>query len=333
MNTTSTSATARSVRKALEQSNIHIDDIAGGERGMDLVEKARAIVKGERHLAPGHVKTTADGKLEDEEEAIRWIETAWEEDGLKCTWNTDFTRDSIPRLDIRDPTLYILTAFSADEKHINIKHRADKPIDEAENQCARSGAAMVRLKRKFDSLADGTYVDEEAKRKQDKDKHRPADKTSHKQEIPTDHFQADTKSFAFTLAIRPRDAKVFVHLGEETFTKKGQSLTTNWHAHELADYNLKHAGRWIELHRDIDNVLDLGTLTWKQEMKDLCNKILESEQSRKIRRNNMSAVAADPAPSTLSPLSRDVSSHQLSPSPTNTLHPGTTTKHATSMNI
>ena len=142
------------------------------------------------------VKTTADGELEDVEAAIQWIETAWEKDHLRCNWDADFTQKSIPPLINLDPVLKSLTdnaprvknpkpdltygllqnAFSGDEQEVNRKKKADlsvsmvhpffvveakldRPFTEAENQCARGGAAMVRLKRKFDELAEGTYVD------------------------------------------------------------------------------------------------------------------------------------------------------------------------------
>ena len=46
--TTSSSASVRSVRIALEKNNIYIDDSGAEARGADLIENARAIVKGDR---------------------------------------------------------------------------------------------------------------------------------------------------------------------------------------------------------------------------------------------------------------------------------------------
>ena len=48
---TVTSDTVRSVRKALAQNNIYIDDSGAEARGADLIENARAIIKGERESA------------------------------------------------------------------------------------------------------------------------------------------------------------------------------------------------------------------------------------------------------------------------------------------
>lgn len=49
--TTSTSETVRSVRRALGLNNIYIDDTDARIRATDLIEKARALIKGERRSA------------------------------------------------------------------------------------------------------------------------------------------------------------------------------------------------------------------------------------------------------------------------------------------
>ena len=199
----------------------------------------------------GLVTSTIDNQLEDEEEAIRWIEAAWEKDHLKCTWNAKFKRDSIPLLDFGDwirqclaergarvknpkPALtYGLKrhAFSVDEQYINNKYGAALSLNmehpffvvetlsfgeltgRAENRCAVGGATMVRLKRKFDSLAKGTYHADEAQYRED-------DGRDHER-IPVDRYRTDTKSFAFSLIISSRLAEIFVHWAEEVFSKEG----------------------------------------------------------------------------------------------------------------
>ena len=102
-----------------------------------------------------------------------------------------------------------------------------------------------------------------------------------KEEIPIERYRSDTKSFAFSLALDPLFATMFVHWAEEAFSKEGTVITINWHATPVASYILRYVEPWIDLHRDIDNVLDWGTLTRKQELKDLCKKIDEREQSNK----------------------------------------------------
>ena len=49
--TTSSNENARSVRDALNANNLYIGNRDAKARGMDLIEKAKAIVKGERHSA------------------------------------------------------------------------------------------------------------------------------------------------------------------------------------------------------------------------------------------------------------------------------------------
>lgn len=264
------------------------------------------------------MKTTADGELENEKEAIQWIETAWEKDHLACNWNADFTKGSIPELIVLDPALklhtdkaprvknpkpdltygLLQTAFSKNEQDINdaygaglslgmvhpffvveVKTEERSPV-EAENQCARGGAAMVLLKRKFNSLAEGTYKDKEAQHKKDR-AHLAGQMSHNNEEIPIASYRIDTKSFAFSLALVPESATMFVHWAEEAFSEEGILITTNWHASHIAHYFLRDVAPWIDLHRDIDNVLDWGTLTRKKELNELCNKILEREQSNK----------------------------------------------------
>ena len=49
--TTSSTENARSVRDALNANNLYIGNRDAKARGMDLIEKAKAIVKGDRHSA------------------------------------------------------------------------------------------------------------------------------------------------------------------------------------------------------------------------------------------------------------------------------------------
>ena len=264
----------------------------------------------------GLVKSTVDDQLNDEEEAIRWIEAAWGREHLKCNWNRKFARGSVPPINSRIPALQrmadrlprmkipkpdltyglLQTAFSADEQYINNKYGAalslnmehpfflvetgsiEEPMRKAENQCARGGAAMVRLKRKFDALAERTYHDNKAQHGEDGDGDLLLDQISHNQgKNAIDHYRTDTKSFAFSLKIRPELSEIFVHWAEEVFSKDGQFLSINWHAAYLTHYCLRKAADWIELHRDIDNILDWGVLARRQELKELCGQIFKRE--------------------------------------------------------
>ena len=266
------------------------------------------------------MRTTAAGDLENEKEAIQWIETAWEKDHLKCNWGTDCVRGSVPPLVVLDNNLRIYTdhaprvknpkpdlayglkhtALSEQEQRVNHDYgatlspymdhpffiveakNAENGLYEAANQCARGGAAMVRLMRKFNMLAEGTFKDYESQQGKNKDGNDLTNQTSqNKEKIPIDHYQTDAKSFAFSLAIHPSDATMFVHWAEEAFSKEGKLLTINWHASHISHYWLQEEEPWIELHRDIDNILDWGVLARRQELEALCSQIYTREYSKK----------------------------------------------------
>ena len=274
-------------------------------------------------LSVKHTRLVALIAHENEEEAIKWIETAWDKDHLKCNWSADFPRDAVPQLINLDPRLERFTDLaprvktprpdlayglkrkdlSVEEQHVNdrceanLSRNMDHPffiveaknvegsLFEAENQCARGGAAMVRLKQKFDKLADGTCTVEEAKKGKGKVGDHQANTTSPKDFMHIDHYRTDAKSFAFSLAINPSEAILFVHWAEEALSKEGALITVNWHATIIKHYFLRlDEAPWIELHHDIDNVLDWGVLTRRQELKNLCEQIfarLESNQEQK----------------------------------------------------
>ena len=227
------------------------------------------------------VAMTADGGLENEKEAIKWIETAWDKDHLKCNWSANFPQDAVPQLTNLDRYQIIFldqvprvktprpdlaygllhVTLSVEEQRVNAHFEAnlspymDHPffiveaknvegiMYEAENQCARGGAAMVRLKRKFDKLADGTYV-EEPKKGRGKDGDHLANTTSQKDQMPIDHYRTDTKSFAFSLTFSPIEANLFVHWAEEALSKEGALITVNWHhAYFILINHISHSER------------------------------------------------------------------------------------------
>ncbi|KAK0507001.1 hypothetical protein JMJ35_010701 [Cladonia borealis] len=280
--TTPTSQSPRTVRDALERNHIYIDDSAAEMRGADLIEIARAIVKGERKSALKKeqglaLKETAKKYAKSNEMTFLvnvWTKFLGAEDSRLVKTTADGDEQEINRKKKADLSVSMVHPFFV------VEAKLEKPITEAENQCARGGAAMVRLKRKFDELAEGTYV-EEPKKGQDEDRDDVVDQIAPKEEIPIERYRTDTKSFTFSLALTPLFAFMFVHWAEEAFSKEGTVITVNWHATPVASYSLRWVAPWIELHRDIDNVLDWGTLTRKQELRDLCKKIREREQSNK----------------------------------------------------
>lgn len=136
---------------------------------------------------------------------------------------------------------------------------ASKPLAEAAQQCARAGAAMVRLRRKFNSLARNTHVGIanqvlEDKEEEEDDTDQPITPAPHLKPIPIDHYHTDRDSFVFSLAFMPIIATLYVNWAEETFSKEGNLITINWHQHTLEQYTLQIAKAWPEFHRDLDNL-------------------------------------------------------------------------------
>ena len=283
------------------------------------------------------VKTRADGELEDPEAAIQWIETAWQKDNMKCNWSADFVRGSVPKLLIKDKALKLLVdnaprvknpkpdltyglhqdAFTDLNQEINDMQGAglsqnlyhpffvieakssNNPLTEAVQQCARAGAAMVRLKRKFLGLASSKYDDNSNKIAQKGDEEGEENDDSeekHKEEqneedddddegelakpIPVDNYRADEASYTFSLALVPTGATLYVNWAEEAFSKEGKMITVNWHQHMIDTYSLEKSKDWKELHRDLDNVLDWGMLKHKNEIQGLCDRIRKHKEEK-----------------------------------------------------
>jgi len=224
-NKSSSNQSVGQVRDLLERNNIYIQKPDATGRGAQLIRKARNIVEAPRksileiktaeelqRLALLHesdneltflvnvwgillnkerwARKTDHDSITDEE-AIEWIEQAWEKDYLKCNWNADFITGSIPPLEfgedvpealikliprVKNPkpdltygltkdafttTQQLVNASNGARLSINLDHpalcveakSAGAPISEATHQCARAGAATIYLKRKFLKLA------------------------------------------------------------------------------------------------------------------------------------------------------------------------------------
>lgn len=248
-------------------------------------------------------KTREVERLEAQEK-VEWIQKAWDLDHLGTNWSADFLRDSIPPIQTDDPVFKKLfremprvenprpdlafglrvDAFNRTERHVNhILYRhavlsqelfhiwfivevksAGGTIEDAENQCCRGGAAMVNARMKFNAEAPNTIGLS---------------------------LGADLQSIAFSLAVAPGSAQMFVHWAEikETETKE---IEVVFHMNFLRDYSLKdHAcDGFAQLRHDIDNVLDWGTLKRQQKIKDVCKQI-----SQGIKETNTEEALQAPA--------------------------------------
>ena len=170
---------------------------------------------------------------------------------------------------------------------------AKSSIEEAEHQCMRGGSANTRNKRKFSFLADGVNPEDkdrvfrpsgQANENELLQHHSPQPSTtSASSQSHHDTFRVpDEKNFTFTLALRPDKARLFVNWAEDEYFKHNSKIATvHWHMNRIASYNLDNDEEWIELHNDLDNVLDWGVGQHKDEVSDLLSKIGDRNGVRK----------------------------------------------------
>ena len=215
---------------------------------------------------------------------IEWIKRAWRKDCLRTNWGADFLRDSVPAIQkpddkvlaklleslprIQNPrpdltyglgqeafdeterrimhTCNKFTVLSADLYHgfflVEVKS-AEGTIEDAENQCCRGGAALVHARIQFNAQATMEH------------------------ESPP--MGADLQSIAFTLALVPSKAHMFVHWAEIRNT----DIVYHMNLVNSYDFRSLSCDGFAQLRYDIDNVLDWGTLRRKQEIKNVCKEI------------------------------------------------------------
>ena len=263
------------------------------------------------------------------EQKCNWIEAAWKKDHLRMRSQINFRTDCIPsirtgiafwdklvaqapRVENPKPDMAFgiyKTAFSPFYQEILNNHRCNlagpklydiflafdakcmnAPIDEAENQCMRSGSAMVQTRRRLNQAANqsrkkvvnsGSLSSTGA----------CTTTLSSTQVCP----RADTESFAFTLAIGSQGANMFVNWALEMDANDNNNV--QWHMHKLRVYSYFNLDDLAQLHHDIDNILDWGLTTRKAEVENLCEKIhsLEAMQpkAKKQKKTNDDEEDAD----------------------------------------
>ena len=137
---------------------------------------------------------------------------------------------------------------------------AQDPIEDAENQAIRSGAALVETRRQLENNA------------------KPVDETE-KEGI-------DVNSFAFSCCWVPQYANIFVHWhelrkdeplnnpfdksanepsGEDRVTEQPDTYSSIWHMNLVQGYTFNRVGDMKEFRRDIDNILDWGVSPERKE--------------------------------------------------------------------
>ncbi len=118
----------------LELNNIFLENGDAKERGKDVIQEAKRIVKGPRHsemsvpLSEALSKTASKLSMDDEltfmvgvwnlligthrtvkhmdmHDKLVFVETAWEKDDLKCNWSSPFAANITPPLRFADPDM------------------------------------------------------------------------------------------------------------------------------------------------------------------------------------------------------------------------------------
>ena len=132
-----TASSVESINRAfhvMELNNIFLEKQDAKERGQDIIQEAKRIVKGPRHSAmslsqsEAFSKTASELSLDDEltfmvgvwnlvigthrtvkdmdvHDKLVFVETAWEKDDLKCNWGSPFAANLTPPLRFADPEM------------------------------------------------------------------------------------------------------------------------------------------------------------------------------------------------------------------------------------
>jgi len=236
------------------------------ENEMTFVINLLKQLLNEARMVP--VNALTDAELEVERQ---WLEKAWNKDHLRARFETNFASDCIPKIEVgndysnkalqqvlrvtvprpdvcwgiyqtafthlqqtfltnlgcalANPDLYNIF-FIIEAKCMN------GSIQAAENQCCRSGAAMVQNRRRFNSFVASKV---------------PA------LPVPVTYPNADLDTFAFSLAVAPDRANLSVH-----WCLEDDGKAIYWHMHFLKTYSFNRAEELTMLHHDMDNILDWG---------------------------------------------------------------------------
>ena len=254
--------------------------------------------------------------FEDDPELFEWAAKAWAKDNLYGKWEADFARDNCPTLEkTGDPILdavlltvpritsprpdlaygFDFTAF--EEAHGAILHEVlggkitkqqfctffaveakcgEGSIEDAENQCCRTGATMAKSRRDMNRamVKQKTILQDlrasMATPSQSTEPVAPTSGHTAPTQVPSSVEQPPLASNAptqhmdtisFTLAVCPQIAKMSIH-----FAETWPSGRTEWQMHGLKSYLLEERDHLQALRHDIDNILDWGCTTRKKQI-------------------------------------------------------------------
>ncbi|KAL9030501.1 MAG: hypothetical protein Q9196_001388 [Gyalolechia fulgens] len=225
----------------------------------------------------------------EEKEAAAWIRKSWrKDDKLWTKWDAEFFARTLPEIAktgddaldgllekvprVKRPKPDICIGFDGEAFSQKLEAKgADGTIGEAANQCCRGGAAMAKNCRDFYYKATNAWlsvIPSQNSSSQPAQQPQPANLT-------VEYPRPDMRSFAFSVALSPEIAILFVHWAEETgLNPKTKQETEVWHQTKLRTY--KHDSQVdIGLLRcNIDNILDWGIATRKRKIEAQCEKYL-----------------------------------------------------------
>ncbi len=219
-----------------------------------------------------------------------WSTVQWDQDGLREVWNQLFQKNSIPKIDTSDAATeailnkyprikrpkpditYGLSSkeFSNEMMTINrlyyeqagicpslwhpfciVEANMKGRIEDAIYQCVRGGAALVNAARQLKFLSG---------------------------DLKLTTSGADLLTPVFSLAAVPTSIALQVHWAE--VDSKGQ---TWFHMHHVYTYALRNRGEGKKLRHDLNNILDWGTLSRKDDIITMLTKISDAHIAGTIR--------------------------------------------------
>lgn len=279
-------------------------DWAKGDKTAFLALVWTELIRDRRDLV---LKSSTTGEIER-------TERAWKEDGLCFEWEVDFSCLATPAPPTASKTAYqklleeeglarskkvprpsltcglrVDDAFDGVEQLINAMlgryttlsrdlchaffiieaETSEGTIEHAENSCRRGGAALVHSRMKFnaETIRDGDKSGEE--------------------ELPPG---PDLGSIAFSLALVPTRARLFLHWAEGRPKKKceresgrvgdakADETELAYHMYPVESYDLgaRHDCDILLLQNDVENILNWGAVQRKCEIKKKLRKILKA---------------------------------------------------------
>ena len=276
-----------------------------------------------------------------------WMEQSWTRDHLRYKFNIDFARDSVPPLiSANDYEKKLLSntprvanpkpdiafavyedAFTPTERELFDQNGCsltgngsyhefasldaksiNASIEEAENQCARSGSAMVFSRRKLNDLyakcprpsitrlSNQPAIDQPSLTQpssiQASALQQPLNQPSSNQPSSLPPPSTKTKSkiklntLVFTLAFATSQARLFVNWDLD------QDGSTQWHMHVLRNYDYDNLDDLTKLHHDIDNIMEWGVAKRKERIQKqtawiIQNKVVPSVSKRSLQKRKL----------------------------------------------